>query len=32
VAELPVELTRPRDVTSADFTSVKRRALEALAA
>jgi NitT/TauT family transport system ATP-binding protein len=32
VAELPVELPRPRDVTSAEFTSVKRRALEALGA
>jgi ABC-type nitrate/sulfonate/bicarbonate transport system ATPase subunit len=32
VAEIPVELPRPRDVTSPDFTAVKRRALEALAA
>jgi NitT/TauT family transport system ATP-binding protein len=32
VAELPVELARPRDVTSAEFTAVKRRALEALGA
>jgi ABC-type nitrate/sulfonate/bicarbonate transport system ATPase subunit len=32
LAELPVELARPRDVTSADFTAVKRRALEALGA
>jgi NitT/TauT family transport system ATP-binding protein len=30
VAELDVELARPRDVTSADFGAVKRRALEAL--
>jgi ABC-type nitrate/sulfonate/bicarbonate transport system ATPase subunit len=30
VAELPVELERPRDVTSPDFGAVKRRALEAL--
>jgi ABC-type nitrate/sulfonate/bicarbonate transport system ATPase subunit len=32
VADLPVELPRPRDVTGAEFTSVKRRALEALGA
>jgi ABC-type nitrate/sulfonate/bicarbonate transport system ATPase subunit len=32
VAELPVELPRPRDVTSTEFTAVKRRALEALGA
>jgi ABC-type nitrate/sulfonate/bicarbonate transport system ATPase subunit len=32
VAELPVELPQPRDVTSPEFTSVKRRALEALRA
>jgi NitT/TauT family transport system ATP-binding protein len=32
VAELPVELRRPRDVTSPEFTAVKRRALEALGA
>ena len=32
VAELPVELERPRDVTGAEFTAVKRRALEALGA
>jgi len=32
VAELPVELARPRDVTSPEFTAVKRRALEALGA
>ena len=32
VAELPVELPQPRDVTSPEFTSVKRRALEALGA
>jgi NitT/TauT family transport system ATP-binding protein len=32
VAEIPVELSRPRDVTGADFTLVKRRALEALGA
>jgi ABC-type nitrate/sulfonate/bicarbonate transport system ATPase subunit len=32
VAELPVALPRPREVTSADFTAVKRRALEALGA
>jgi NitT/TauT family transport system ATP-binding protein len=30
VAELPVELERPRDVTSPEFGSLKRRALEAL--
>jgi ABC-type nitrate/sulfonate/bicarbonate transport system ATPase subunit len=30
VAEIPVELTRPRDVTSAEFGGVKRRVLEAL--
>jgi ABC-type nitrate/sulfonate/bicarbonate transport system ATPase subunit len=32
VAELPVALPRPREVTSADFTAVKRQALEALGA
>ncbi len=32
VAEIPVELPRPRDVTSPDFTAVKRIALEALGA
>jgi ABC-type nitrate/sulfonate/bicarbonate transport system ATPase subunit len=32
VTEIPVELARPRDVTSPDFTAVKRRALEALGA
>ena len=32
VGELPVELARPRDVTSPEFTAVKRRALEALGA
>jgi NitT/TauT family transport system ATP-binding protein len=32
VADIPVELARPRDVTSPEFTSVKRRALEALGA
>jgi ABC-type nitrate/sulfonate/bicarbonate transport system ATPase subunit len=30
VAEIEVDLARPRDVTSAEFTAVKRRALEAL--
>jgi ABC-type nitrate/sulfonate/bicarbonate transport system ATPase subunit len=30
VAEIPVELTQPRDVTSAEFGGVKRRVLEAL--
>ncbi len=30
VAEIPVELERPRDVTSPEFGSVKRRVLEAL--
>jgi NitT/TauT family transport system ATP-binding protein len=30
VAELPVELERPRDVTSPEFGDLKRRALEAL--
>jgi hypothetical protein len=30
IAEIEVELERPRDVTSTDFASVKRRALEAL--
>jgi NitT/TauT family transport system ATP-binding protein len=30
VAELPVELERPRDVTSTEFGDLKRRALEAL--
>jgi ABC-type nitrate/sulfonate/bicarbonate transport system ATPase subunit len=30
VAEIEVELERPRDVTSAEFGAVKRRALEAL--
>jgi NitT/TauT family transport system ATP-binding protein len=30
VAEIPVELARPRDVTAPDFAAVKRRALEAL--
>ena len=30
VAELPVELARPRDVTSPEFGTVKRRVLEAL--
>jgi NitT/TauT family transport system ATP-binding protein len=30
VAELPVELERPRDVTGPEFGDVKRRALEAL--
>jgi ABC-type nitrate/sulfonate/bicarbonate transport system ATPase subunit len=30
VAEIPVELARPRDVTSTEFTAVKRQALEAL--
>jgi NitT/TauT family transport system ATP-binding protein len=30
VAELPVELERPRDVTGPEFGAVKRRALEAL--
>jgi ABC-type nitrate/sulfonate/bicarbonate transport system ATPase subunit len=30
VAEIPVELTRPRDVTSPEFGAVKRRVLEAL--
>jgi ABC-type nitrate/sulfonate/bicarbonate transport system ATPase subunit len=30
VAEIPVELTRPRDVTSPEFGGVKRRVLEAL--
>jgi ABC-type nitrate/sulfonate/bicarbonate transport system ATPase subunit len=30
VAELPVELERPRDVTSPEFGALKRRALEAL--
>ena len=30
VAELAVSLPRPRDVTSPDFTAVKRQALEAL--
>jgi NitT/TauT family transport system ATP-binding protein len=32
VAELPVGLPRPRDITSSDFTALKRRALEALGA
>ena len=32
LAELPVELPRPRDVTGAEFTAVKRRALGALGA
>jgi NitT/TauT family transport system ATP-binding protein len=32
VAEIPVELPRPRDVTSPEFTAVKRRALEVLGA
>ena len=32
VADIPVELARPRDVTGVEFTSVKRRALEALGA
>src|SRR5215211_4421332 len=32
VAEIPVGLPRPRDVTSPEFTTVKRTALEALAA
>jgi NitT/TauT family transport system ATP-binding protein len=32
VAEIPVDLARPRDVTSPEFTAVKRSALEALAA
>jgi NitT/TauT family transport system ATP-binding protein len=32
LAEIPVDLPRPRDVTSPDFTAVKRIALEALAA
>jgi NitT/TauT family transport system ATP-binding protein len=32
VAEIPVVLPRPRDVTSPDFTAVKRIALEALGA
>jgi ABC-type nitrate/sulfonate/bicarbonate transport system ATPase subunit len=31
VAEIPVELARPRDVTSPEFGGVKRRVLEALA-
>jgi NitT/TauT family transport system ATP-binding protein len=30
VAEIPVELARPRDVTAAEFGAVKRRVLEAL--
>jgi ABC-type nitrate/sulfonate/bicarbonate transport system ATPase subunit len=30
VAEIPVELPRPRDVTAAEFGAVKRRVLEAL--
>jgi ABC-type nitrate/sulfonate/bicarbonate transport system ATPase subunit len=30
VAEIPVELARPRDVTSAEFGAVMRRVLEAL--
>jgi NitT/TauT family transport system ATP-binding protein len=30
VAEIPVELVRPRDVTSPEFGGVKRRVLEAL--
>ena len=30
VAEIPVELARPRDVTSPEFGRLKRRALEAL--
>jgi NitT/TauT family transport system ATP-binding protein len=30
VAEIPVELTRPRDVTSPAFGQLKRRVLEAL--
>src|SRR6185295_14322706 len=30
VAQIDVELERPRDVTSAEFGAVKRRALEAL--
>jgi NitT/TauT family transport system ATP-binding protein len=32
VAEIAVELPRPREVTSSEFTAVKRRALEALGA
>jgi ABC-type nitrate/sulfonate/bicarbonate transport system ATPase subunit len=32
VAELPVDLPRPREVTSAEFSAVKRRALEAVGA
>jgi len=32
LAEIPVDLRRPRDVTSPEFTAVKRNALEALAA
>ena len=30
VAEIEVDVERPRDVTSAEFVAVKRRALEAL--
>jgi NitT/TauT family transport system ATP-binding protein len=30
VAEIPVELPRPRDVTSPQFGELKRRVLEAL--
>jgi ABC-type nitrate/sulfonate/bicarbonate transport system ATPase subunit len=30
VAEIEVELDRPRDVTSPEFVALKRRALEAL--
>jgi ABC-type nitrate/sulfonate/bicarbonate transport system ATPase subunit len=30
VAEIDVELARPRDVTDPDFVAVKKRALEAL--
>jgi ABC-type nitrate/sulfonate/bicarbonate transport system ATPase subunit len=30
VAEIEVELDRPRDTTSSEFVAVKRRALEAL--
>jgi ABC-type nitrate/sulfonate/bicarbonate transport system ATPase subunit len=30
VAEIEVELDRPRDVTSQEFVALKRRALEAL--
>jgi hypothetical protein len=30
VADMPVELARPRDVTSPEFGRVKRRVLEAL--